>query len=206
MPIRLGERAASWQRHVLMIAIGALIIVLGARVSFYLPGNPFVPVTLQTFGVLFGGALLGFRRGVAAVALYMILGIAGLPVFAYDANTESYRSGLSTIVAIRNGTLVLGGTGGYLVGFLLAAGIVGRLAELGWDRRIGGSVAALLIGSAVIYAVGVPWLMAATGLPIGEALRFGLWPFLPGDALKVLAAAALLPAGWWLVRRRSTDL
>src|SRR4030042_1708274 len=98
VPIRVGERASSWQRHVLMIAVGTLLIVLGARISFYLPGNPLVPVTLQTCG--------------------------------------------------------------YLIGFLLAGGLVGRLAELGWDRRIGGSVAAMLLGNLVIYVVGVPWLMA----------------------------------------------
>lgn len=206
VPIRLGERAASWQRHLLMIAIGALLIVLGARISFYLPGNPFVPVSLQTFGVLFGGALLGFRRGLAAVVVYLVLGVVGVPVFAYDSTAQTYASGMGTIIGFSEGTLVLGRTGGYLVGFLLAAGIVGRLAELGWDRQFVGSIAAMLIGSAVIYIVGVPWLMASTRLPLEEAIRFGLWPFLPGDALKVTAAAALLPVGWWLVRRRSTDL
>lgn len=206
VPIRLGERAASWQRHLLMVTIGALLIVLGARISFYLPGNPFVPVTLQTFGVLFGGALLGFRRGLGAVGLYLVLGIAGLPVFAYDQNTETYRAGISTILAIRDGTLVLGTTGGYLVGFLLAAGLVGRLAELGWDRHIGGSVGAMLVGNAVIYAIGIPWLIASAGLSLELAVRHGLAPFLVGDLLKLAVAAALLPAGWWLVRRRSTDL
>jgi biotin transport system substrate-specific component len=206
VPIRVGERAASWQRHLLMIGIGALLIVLGARISLYLPGNPFVPVTLQTFGVLFGGALLGFRRGLAAVALYMLLGVIGLPVFAWDAATESYRSGLSTIVAFNDGVVVLGSTGGYLLGFLVAGGIVGRLAELGWDRRLGGSVAAMLIGSGAIYALGVPWLIASTGLSLEMALHFGLTPFLLGDLMKLIVAAGLLPAGWWLVRRRSNDL
>jgi len=206
VPIRVGERATSWQRHLLMIGAGALLIVLGARISLYLPGNPFVPVTLQTFGVLFGGALLGFRRGLAAVALYMLLGLIGLPVFAWDAVTESYRSGMGTIVALRDGAVVLGSTGGYLLGFLVAGGIVGRLAELGWDRRLGGSVAAMLIGSVAIYAIGVPWLIASTGMSLQMALHFGLTPFLVGDLMKLIVAAGLLPAGWWLVRRRSTDL
>lgn len=206
MPIRLGERAASWQRHLLMIVIGALLIVLGARLSFYLPGNPLVPVTLQTFGVLFGGALLGFRRALAAVSFYLLLGFVGLPVFAYDQASDTYRSGLNTIIGLGEGGIVLGSTGGYLVGFLVAAGLVGRLAELGWDRRIGGSVAAMVIGNAVIYLIGVPWLMAATGLSLQSALHFGLAPFVVGDALKLVVAAGLLPAGWWLVKRRSTDL
>ncbi|CAN5789335.1 biotin transporter BioY [soil metagenome] len=206
VPIRLGERASSWQRHVLMIAVGTLLIILGARIAFYLPGNPFVPVTLQTFGVLFGGALLGFRRSLAAVALYLLLGIAGAPVFALDATTGLYRSGLDTIIGSTAGAITLAPTGGYLIGFLFAGGLVGRLAELGWDRRIGGSIGAMLIGNAVIYAIGVPWLMFATSQTATWALTNGLYPFLIGDALKLAVAAGLLPVGWWLVRRRSSDL
>jgi biotin transport system substrate-specific component len=205
VPIRFGERAAIWQRNLLMIGVGAVLIFLGARISFYLPTDPFVPVSLQTFGVLFGGALLGFRRALAAVGLYLLLGIVGLPVFAWDNNTETYRAGLSTIAALRDGALVLGTTGGYLVGFLLAGGLVGRLAELGWDRRIGGSLAAMLIGNVVVYLVGVPWLMLVLGVGIEDGLKFGLWPFVLGDLLKLAVAAALLPVGWWLVKRRSTE-
>ena len=205
VPIRVGERAASWQRHLLMISAGTLLIILGARVSFYLPWNPLVPVTLQTFGVLFGGALLGFRRALLAVGLYLLLGIVGLPVFAYDADTNTYRSGLDTIVHISNG-FALAPTGGYLVGFLVAAGLVGRLAELGWDRKIGGSLAAMLLGNVVIYLVGVPWLMIAFSLDLTAGLKYGLWDFVPGDLLKLALAAGLLPVGWWLVRRRSSDL
>ena len=206
VPIRLGERASSWQRHLLMIAVGTLLIILGARISFYLPGNPFVPVTLQTFGVLFGGALLGFRRSLLSVALYLLLGIIGLPVFALDATTGVYRSGLDTIIRVGGGSFGLAPTGGYLVGFLIAGGLVGRLAELGWDRKIGGAIAAMLLGNAVIYLLGVPWLMASTGMNLAAGLTNGLWPFLAGDAVKVVIAAGLLPVGWWLVRRRSSDL
>lgn len=205
VPIRLGERAASWQRHLLMIGVGTLLIILGARISFYLPGNTLVPVTLQTFGVLFGGALLGFRRSLLSVALYLLLGIVGLPVFAYSAETNSYRSGLETIVVLSNG-FSLAPTGGYLLGFLLAGGLVGRLAELGWDRKIIGSVVAMLLGNIVIYIVGVPWLMAAAKLGLEDGLKFGLWPFVPGDLVKLAFAAGLLPVGWWLVKRRSDDL
>jgi biotin transport system substrate-specific component len=205
VPIRVGERAALWQRNLLMISVGTLLIILGARISFYLPGNPIVPVTLQTFGVLFGGALLGMKRSLASVVLYLAIGIVGIPVFAFDATTGVYRSGLDTIVSYGGGTLTLGPTGGYLLGFLLAGGIVGRLAELGWDRHIGGSLAAMLIGNAAIYLVGVPWLMAASGQSLQWALQYGAWPFLVGDAVKLMAAAALLPAGWWLVNRRSQE-
>ncbi|MEP7157831.1 MAG: biotin transporter BioY [Chloroflexota bacterium] len=205
VPIRVGERAASWQRHVLMIAVGTLLIILGARISFYLPGNVLVPVTLQTFGVLFGGALLGFRRSLLSVGLYLVLGIVGLPVFAFDQATQTYRSGLDTIVLL-NGGFSLAPTGGYLLGFLVAGGLIGRLAELGWDRKIGGSVAAMLLGNVVIYLIGVPWLMIAAKLDVAGGLTYGLWPFIPGDLVKLAVAAGLLPVGWWLVRRRSSDL
>lgn len=205
VPIRLGERAASWQRHLLMVVIGTLLIIIGARISFYLPGNPIVPVTLQTFGVLFGGALLGFRRALVAVLLYLLLGIVGLPVFAIDAQTGLYRSGLETIIGVGGGHLTLAPTGGYIIGFLFAACLVGRLAELGWDRHIGGSIGAMVLGNGVIYAIGVPWLAASTGLGVGWSLDNGLWPFLFGDVVKLAVAAALLPVGWWAVNRRSYE-
>jgi biotin transport system substrate-specific component len=205
VPIRVGERAASWQRHFLMIAVGTLLIILGARISFYLPGNTLVPVTLQTFGVLFGGALLGFRRSLLSVGLYILLGVVGLPVFAFSSATGQYGSGLGTILGFSGGSVTLGVTGGYLIGFLLAGALVGRLAELGWDRHLGGSIGAMVLGNLTIYVVGVPWLMAATGLEFVKALDAGLWPFLLGDALKVAIAAGLLPVGWWLVNRRSSE-
>jgi biotin transport system substrate-specific component len=206
VPIRVGERAASWQRHLLMIAVGTLLIILGARISFYLPGNTLVPVTLQTFGVLFGGALLGFRRSLLSVGLYILLGAIGLPVFAYSETAHAYLSGIATIATYSAGHIVLGATGGYIVGFLFAGGLVGRLAELGWDRKIGGSIAAMVLGNIVIYLVGIPWLMLAAGLSLDDGLKYGLWNFVPGDLLKVAVAAGLLPVGWWLVRRRSSDL
>jgi len=205
VPIRLGERAAAWQRHLLMVVIGTLLIVAGARISFYLPDNAFVPVTLQTFGVLFGAALLGFRRALAAVALYLLLGIIGLPVFALDASTGLYRSGFDTIIRTGGGAITLAPTGGYLVGFLLAGGLVGRLAELGWDRKIGGSIGAMLLGNALIYLIGVPWLMLASGRGAEWGLSNGLYPFLAGDLIKLAVAAGVLPIGWWIVRKRSSE-
>jgi len=205
VPIRLGERAALWQRNLLMIAVGTLLIIVGARISFYLPGNPFVPVTLQTFAVLFGGALLGMKRSLASVGLYLLLGIVGFPVFAFNQQTNEYMSGIGTFVSANGGTLALGVRGGYLIGFLLAGGLVGRLAELGWDRHIGGSLGAMFLGNVAIYVVGIPWLMAATGLSLAAALDVGLWPFLFGDVLKLIAAACLLPVGWWVVSRRSSE-
>jgi biotin transport system substrate-specific component len=204
VPVLVGERLSSRARHALLVVLGALLIVIGARVSFYLPNDRFVPVTLQTFGVLFGGALLGFRRGVLAVLLYLVLGLV-LPVYALDASSHSYRHGLDTIIAWRSGQLVLGVTGGYLVGFLLASAISGRLAELGWDRRLLGSLAAMVIGDAAIYVVGLPWLAAAAHLSAADTIAAGLTPFLVGDAAKLILAALLLPVGWWAVARRPSD-
>jgi biotin transport system substrate-specific component len=219
IPIRLGERAASWQRDLLLVVSGALLITFGAYVSFqvpalafgnaYVPVNPYVPFSLQTFGVLFTGALLGFRRGIAATGLYLLIGSLGLPVFAVDPATGLHASGFGTI-ASWSGGLVLGTTGGYLLGFVVAGALVGRLAELGWDRHLRGSVAAMLIGSLVIYAVGVPWLALALGLrgledPLGIAVVNGLYPFIPGDVIKLIAAAGLLPIGWRIVERQPHD-
>ncbi len=215
VPIRVGERASAWQRSLVLVVAGALFMVAGAYVSFsipqvqlpgiYLPANPYVPFSLQTFAVLFATATLGFRRGLAASLLYVGLGVVGLPVFAVDS-TGAHAAGLDTIVSVSGGRIVLGATGGYLVGFLLAGSICGTLAEHGWDRTLRGSAAALLVANAAIYVIGLPWLAISAGLTIGQTMTFGLFPFIPGDILKVAVAAGLLPVGWWLVRRRSHDL
>ena len=205
VPIRVSEHISARVRNLMLVAIGTLLIILGARISFYLPGNPVVPVTLQTFGVIFTGALLGFRRGSAAAVLYLALGAVGLPVFAWDADVGRYGAGLATIISRDEGRWVLGATGGYLIGFVIAAAVVGRLAELGWDRRFGGALAAMVIGEATIFALGVSWLKVALDLPVTSALEFGLWPFLVGDVLKIVLAAAVLPFGWWVVNRRPSD-
>ncbi|MCY7419965.1 MAG: biotin transporter BioY [Chloroflexi bacterium] len=217
VPIRLGERAAIWQRNLLMIVAGTALIVAGAYVSFTVPAfglgdiyrvpaNQYVPFTFQTFSVLFVGALLGTRRGVASTGLYLLLGIVGLPVFAIDPATGIRPTGIERFATLQDGHVVLGATGGFLIGFLLAAAVVGRLAEFGWDRRLRGSIAAMIIGSVAIYLIGVPWLALAANLSVADALRFGLYPFVPGDILKLVVAAGLLPIGWRLVERRDHDL
>lgn len=215
VPIRLGERAAVWQRNLLLVAAGTLLIIAGAYISFAVPAfaigsalvpvNPYVPLTLQTFGVLFAGALLGARRGFLATGLYLLLGAVGLPVFAAGADGV-HAAGVGTILSVESGRLVLGGTGGYLLGFVLAGVLVGRLAELGWDRRLRGSITAMLLGSVVIYVVGLPWLALAHSFSVSDTLLYGLWPFAVTDLIKVLVAAALLPVGWRLVARRDHDL
>jgi len=197
VPIRVGERMSSRARHVALILAGALFIALCARLEIRLPGNP-VPITAQTFGVLLVGGSLGFRRGLMATILYVLLGFA-LPVYAGGA------SGVAELVAIRSGAIVLGATGGYLIGFVVAGALVGRLAELGWDRRIGVALAAMLIGNAVIYLFGVPWLMAAAHLDLATGLATGLTPFVATDAAKLVLAGAAFPIAWWVVGRRPDE-
>jgi biotin transport system substrate-specific component len=190
VPIRLSERINVRARHIALILAGTILIALGAQISFVVvPGNP-VPITGQTFGVLVAGGALGFRRGIAATVLYLVLGIVGLPFFALD------KTGVDVI---------LGATGGYLVGFILAAAIVGRLAELGWDRNLIGAVGAMLIASVAIYAVGVPWLAIVTNHDLAWGVENGLAPFLLGDAIKLAFAAAAFPVAWWIVGRRPGD-
>jgi len=189
VPVRLGERTSPRLRDALLVITGAILIYLTARVSFAIPGNP-VPYTLQTFGVLVVGGALGFRRGGFAALLYVLLGVVGLPFFAEGTGGV---------------TVILGATGGYLVGFVAASALIGRLAELGWDRRIGGAIGATLLGTLAIYAIGVPWLAVTTGMTLGEAIAVGLVPFIVVDAVKLLAAAAVFPASWWVVGRRPSD-
>jgi biotin transport system substrate-specific component len=189
VPIRLGERVNARVRDVSLVVAGALLIYLTARIVFLVPGSP-VPITGQTFGVLLVGGALGFRRGLIGVGLYVLLGVVGLPFFA-----ES-KGGLSVI---------WGATGGYLIGFAIAGALVGRLAELGWDRKIGGALGAMLLGNAAIYAIGLPWLGVVTSSSPEETIALGLTPFLLGDALKMVLAAVLFPVAWWVVGRRPDD-
>jgi biotin transport system substrate-specific component len=193
VPIRVWDRIGSRVRHAALIVGGALLIALTANVSIPIPGSP-IPLTGQTFSVLLVGGALGFRRGVLATLLYLMLGLF-LPVYA------SHGSGIATIASVQDGGLVLGARGGYLVGFVFCAAVVGRLAELGWDRHVFGALGAMLIGNAVIYAIGVPWLAAATHNDLAWAVDKGLTPFLIGDAIKLVLAGGLFPVAWWVVGR-----
>jgi biotin transport system substrate-specific component len=190
VPIRVSERMNARLRHIALILIGTALIALCARISILVPGNP-VPFTGQTFGVLLSAGALGFRRGLAASLLYLAIGAVGLPVFAGgDSGTR----------------VILGASGGYLVGFVVASALVGRLAELGWDRTVFGAIGAMLLGSLVIYAIGVPWLaVIAFGGDLALAFDKGMRTFLLWDAVKLLLAAAAFPAAWWLVGRRPGD-
>ncbi len=208
IPSSLATRAPAWARDIALIAGGVLLLILGARIAFelpavslgrfYVPDNPYVPITLQTFGVLFTSAALGARRGFSATGIYLLIGAAGMPVFAGDG------SGAATFASVESGRLVLGATGGYLIGFLAASAAVGALAERGWDRRLRGSIAAMLMGTLIVYTVGLAWLALALDRSVTDVLPFGLYPFVPGDILKLLLAAGILPLGWHLAGRRAS--
>jgi biotin transport system substrate-specific component len=197
IPVAVSERLGSRLRHAALVVAGALFIALSANLAIPVPGSP-VPVTGQTFAVLLVGGALGYRRGILGVLLYLAIGLV-LPVYA------QHRSGIGVIGTVQDGHVVLGTNGGYLLGFVLAAALVGRLAELGWDRRIGGALGAMLLGNVVIYLIGLPWLMAAAGMDAGTAISKGLTPFLIGDGLKLLLAAGLFPVAWWVVGHRPDE-
>jgi biotin transport system substrate-specific component len=169
--------------NVALVLLGTLIIALLAQVRILLPFTP-VPVTGQTLGVLLVAASLGSRRGTASLGLYLAGGLAGLPFFTGGASGLAYFSGV---------------TGGYLIGFLAAALLVGRLAEHGWTRSWYKMAALFALGTLVIYLFGAAYLATFTGLR--QALVAGVWPFLPGDVIKAALAAALLPAAWKLSLR-----
>lgn len=170
-------------REVALILGGSLLIALSAQLQFVLPFSP-VPITGQTFAVLLLGALYGSKRGPATVLTYLALGAVGLPVFAGGA------FGIARLI---------GPTGGYLVGFVAAAVVVGLLSERGWDRKLWTTAVGMIIGNGMIYVVGVLWLSRFVGWP--AVLSTGVLPFLAGDALKIALATILLPAGWKLIGR-----
>ena len=187
VPITVAERLDTRVRDSILIVTGALFVYLTSLVV--VPHEP-VPWTGQTFGVLMVGGALGLRRGLLAVALYVLLGYVGLPFFAEG------KSGASVI---------LGATGGYLIGFIVAAAVVGRLAELGWDRRIAGAFGAMVVGNVVIYLIGLPWLAVVLNMTPSEAIAAGLTPFIFWDAIKLAVAAGIFPVAWWLIGRRPDD-
>jgi biotin transport system substrate-specific component len=171
-------------RDLTLVIGGSLLIAAAAQVRIALPFTP-VPVTGQTFAVLLIGALLGARRGAAAAMTYLALGIMGLPVFS---------------AAPPGPAALLSPTAGYLGGFVGAAWVTGSLSERGWDRRPWTAALAMLIGSTVIFACGLLWLGRFTGWD--KVLQTGLFPFVPGDVLKIALATALLPAGWRFLGKR----
>lgn len=170
-------------RSIALVAGGAALVGLTAQISIPLGFTP-IPLSLQTFSVLLVGAVLGSKRGVASMALYALVGIAGVPWFAQHRSGWEFASF------------------GYILGFILAAYLVGLLAERGSDRHVLKSVGLMVLGNLAIYAVGVPGLMFFTGMTLAKAIALGVVPFLIGDAIKIVLAAGLLPATWKIVNRR----
>ncbi len=166
------------------VVVASLFIAVCAQINIPLPFTP-VPLSGGTLGVLYTGALLGSRRGAAAVVLYLLEGSAGLPFFSGGAGGFVH---------------LLGPTGGYLAGFPLGAYATGLLAERGWDRTPARAFLAMLAGSLPIFALGL--LGLSRFVPGSTLLAQGLWPFVPGDLLKSAVSAGLLPLGWKLLGKR----
>lgn len=169
-------------RDILLVIGTAGLVGALAQISIRLTFTP-VPITAQTLGVLLAGTALGWRRGTAALTLYGMAGLAGVPWFA------DHQHGY------------LGASFGYIVGFVLCAAVCGFLAERGADRSISKSVPAMVAGEIVMYGVGVVWLAIYLHVGVGRAVALGLTPFLAGDAIKASIAALLLPGAWKLVDR-----
>ncbi|MCG8355356.1 MAG: biotin transporter BioY [Kiloniellales bacterium] len=173
-------------RGAVLAVVGSMLLAISAKIQ--VPFYP-VPMTMQTFVVLAIGMAYGWRLGAATVLLYLAEGAAGLPVFA---GTPEKGLGLA---------YMLGGTGGYLLGYVLAAGLCGWLAERGWDRHVVWTALAMLAGNVLIYVPGLLWLGALFGWdkPI---LEWGLTPFVLGDLTKLALAAAVLPLVWKAIKQR----
>ena len=185
-------------RATLIVLLGVAVLIAGARVGFPLPGTD-VPQTGQTLAVLLVGATLGAVRGASSLALYAVLGLVGLPVYAPQAD-GSHLTGFLALAAP---------SFGYIVGFVFAAAIVGSLSERTWDRKFFKALATFVGGSVVVFAFGLPWLAFVLGANLAQTLEWGLYPFIIGGLIKAAIAAALLPAAWWgadkLAERRAQD-
>lgn len=185
-------RPARAVRDVALIVGGAGLTALGAQIAFTIPGYP-VPWTFQTFGVLLSGAALGAFRGFASMVVYLAAGAVGLGVFAGGA------SGLGAEVGGLTPTI------GYLIGFAVAAALVGRLAERQWDRTRTGAGLQMLLGTFVIYLFGVPILALLLPMSLSDAIYFGALVFIPWDLFKVLLATFGLPLAWRLAGDRTGE-
>lgn len=176
-----------WTQSISIVVAFSLLIALSAQIV--IPVGP-VPITAQTFAVLLTGALLGSRLGAMAIIVYLIEGAGGLPFF------HGGRSGIPHL---------LGPTGGYLIAFPAAAFITGAFAEHGWDKRFSTAAASMAIGSVVIMLSGWVWFALLTNTQLIAAFQLTVLQFIPGDIVKILLAAAVMPSGWALLRRRASE-
>ena len=176
-----------WIRSVGLVLGFSLLMALSAQLV--IPIGP-VPITGQTFVVLLTGALLGSRLGAITMIVYLVEGASGLPFFYGGSGGVAH---------------LLGPTGGYLVAFPAAAFITGAFAEHDWDRRFPTAVAAMAIGSLVIMLSGWTWFSIVTNTSMAAVFKTSVLPLIPGDIIKILLAAAALPAGWALLKRKASQ-
>jgi biotin transport system substrate-specific component len=180
-----SQGTALRMKQAIMVILGIAALAITAKIQVFIPGNP-VPITLTTFGVLTIGAAYGARLGAITILGYLAIGAMGLDVFA---GSSAEKAGL---------VYMMGGTGGYLVGYVLAAFALGFAARKGWDRNVILMAIAMLVGNALIYIPGLLWLhQFSSGLE--QTLAWGITPFLIGDALKLGLAALLVPALWKMI-------
>lgn len=185
-----AEGTALWVKRAVLVLAGVAVLVVCAKLKFFIPGSP-VPVTMGTFGVLAIGAAYGFRLALVTILVYLAIGALGMDVFA---GSSAEKNGL---------VYMMGGTGGYLVGYALSAFALGFLAQRGWDRSVIWMALAMLIGNALIYVPGLLWLNTFAE-SWGQTFVWGITPFLIGDAMKLALAALLLPALWKFVGNART--
>jgi len=194
-PLTLADTLPQVRWRTPALVVGAsLLTAVAAQIKIPLGFTP-VPITGQTFAVLLVGATLGAWRAAASQSLYWLLGAVGLPFYAGGSG---------------GWTAATGSTFGYFIGFVVAAALVGLLAQRGNDRALLSSLAAMAIGSITIYACGVSWLAHSLGVPFysgdgKDAFTYGLAPFLVGDLLKMVLAGVLTPLAWRAVQRHTED-
>ncbi|MFT4793978.1 MAG: biotin transport system substrate-specific component [Paracoccaceae bacterium] len=180
-----AQGAGLWIKRAALVALGVAVLVVSAKIKVPMWPSP-VPITMGTFAVLTVGAAYGARLGLVTIIAYLAIGALGYDVFA---GSSAEKFGL---------TYMMGGTGGYLVGYVLATLAVGALAARGWDRSPIKMALALLIGNALIYVTGLAWL-STIAPDWATTLQWGLTPYLIGDAVKLALAALLLPLAWKMV-------
>ena len=193
------SKVGGYIRDAVLVVGFAILMALCAQIVIKLPGTV-VPITGQTFGALLAGGALGSRRGPISMLLYMLVGMVGVGVFAPSGADIKEFGSLHPILPWAGGTGLVWSmaSGGYIVGFIFASYLIGKLAERGWDRK-SKVILSMVLGNVVIYIFGLPWLMINLGASLENTLLWGLWPFIPGDALKLVLASMALPGAWALV-------
>ena len=177
--------SATWVHRAAIALLFVGILIAVGRARFYLPDNP-VPITLQTFGVLATGGILGMRWGLATILTWYFLGMAGVAVFANGANGWAFLSG--------------GASAGYIVGFIASTALVGYLTQHGWNRSR--ALWPMLLAALLLYVPGLLWLGSFGFVPWGKVPSIGLYPFIPGDLVKLMGASLLVGGLWVIADRR----